>query len=50
MDPDEPQSRLLLSRAYREQGRLNQACTLLRGLPTELSRQVKDECADCPEP
>ena len=50
LDPDEPQGRLLLSRAYREQGRLNQACTLLRGLPTELSPQVKDGRADCPEP
>jgi tetratricopeptide (TPR) repeat protein len=50
LDPDEPQGRLLLSRAYREQGHLNKACDLLRGLPTELSLQVKDERADCPEP
>jgi Flp pilus assembly protein TadD len=50
LDPDEPQGRLLLSRAYREQGDLDQACTLLRGLPTELSPQVKGERADCPEP
>ena len=50
LDPDEPQGRLLLSRAYREQGDLKQSCNLLRGLPTELSPQVKDERAECPEP
>ncbi|MGB8296540.1 MAG: tetratricopeptide repeat protein [Polyangia bacterium] len=50
LDPDEPQGRLLLSRAYREQGDLKQSCNLLRDLPTELSPQVKDERAECPEP
>jgi Flp pilus assembly protein TadD len=48
IDPEEPQGRLLLARAYREQGRLVQACDLLRRPGAELLLQVKEALADCP--
>ena len=48
-DPEEPQGRLLLARTYREQGRLSQACDLLRRPAAELLPQVKEALADCPE-
>ena len=50
IDPEEPQGRLLLARAYREQGRVSQACTLLRSPGANLLPQVKEALADCPEP
>ena len=50
MDPDEPQGKLLLARAYRTRGQLEQACDLLRGRFNDLQAQVKEERAGCPEP
>jgi protein O-mannosyl-transferase len=49
IDPEEPQGRLLLAKTYREQGRLGQACDLLRRPAAELLPQVKEALADCPE-
>jgi protein O-mannosyl-transferase len=49
-DPDEPLGRLLLARAYREQGRQREACDVLRSPATEQSPQIKEALADCPEP
>jgi protein O-mannosyl-transferase len=46
-DPEEPQGVLLLANAYREQGRLGQACDLLRNPALEGVRQVKEALVDC---
>ena len=48
-DPDEAQGRLLLALAYRSQGRLEQACELLRGRFDELQAQIADARTVCPE-
>jgi Flp pilus assembly protein TadD len=50
IDPDGAQGRLLLAQVYRGQGRLREACDLLRG-PVEESRpQVIEALKGCPEP
>ena len=48
VDPEEPQGILLLANAYREQGRLGQACDLLRDPAVQRVPQVKEALADCP--
>jgi tetratricopeptide (TPR) repeat protein len=48
-DPDEVQGKLLLARAYREVGRLREACDLLRGPVENLHQQVLEARATCPE-
>lgn len=50
IDPEEPQGKILLANAYREQGRLRQACDLLRNPSTALLPQVKQALTDCPAP
>jgi protein O-mannosyl-transferase len=47
VDPEEPQGILLLANAYREQGRLRQACDLLRDPVVERVPQVKEAPVDC---
>ena len=48
LDPFEPQGRLLLSRAYYEQGRLAEACAILRAPAMERLPQVIEALARCP--
>lgn len=50
LDPEEPQGRILLANAYHDQGRLGQACDLLRGPAMKWVPQVKQALADCPGP
>jgi tetratricopeptide (TPR) repeat protein len=50
MDPSEPQGRLLLAIAYHEQGRLQQACEVLRAPAMERLPQVTQMLADCLSP
>ena len=50
LDPWEPQCRLLLARVYREQGRMERACELLRAPTMERVPQAIQALADCSEP